>query len=432
MSQTSRHPFLLGLALGVTFAVTGCAGATDPEPAEVAVEMPESSDDADAPDNQGSPEQTAPSEEVDSATVDSGAGEDAEEPDHGADSATPVFHVAEDPPPARSELASGIVVGRELQPEASTSWYVVLSLGSDGSIEENWRFKVARATANEDPAYATAALAPDAFSADLTKVAGTARYRLDPIGFDTHVGYFDIEGNFTSLAGREEPEPRVSQSDPVFGPDDRLWYWQQAPGAQQELWSVAVDGSDRRQEEPGLTVPGQAFTFTQGAHRVPVYVQHRDAAIADDASLAVRHDHNGWRFGPAGGADDLATLAQGPQLSPTDEALAPWAFLPGSSQDLLCGTSAVRICQVDVDGGHYGVSDELSPDEERWQGAPYSPRLLADGSVAWTTRNSWTEEGTHVARVVRMNPEDGVVLTTGALAHDNPNAPFPQVLGLMP
>lgn len=316
-------------------------------------------------------------------------------------------------------------MAKEVQPDGGMSWYVVLSAAPDGTVVENWRFAVDKATADEDPSHNTAALSPDAFSADFTKIAGTAQFRLDPIGFDTQAGYFDPDGTFTNLSGRDEPTKGVSQSHPTFGPDDRLWFWQQAPGATFELWSIAVDGSDARQEDPGLTQPAQPFAFTQGGHPVPVYDLHLHSAVADDGSLAVQDDYNGWRVGT-----DLATLADAPQLASTDSTVTkPVAFLPGSIDQVLCSLETLFVCDLDVTGGTYAVGPELLPDREELQGHANGPRLMPDGTAAWTTSNSWTVDGLDVVRVVWMDPADGSIVGSAAIAYENPNSPYPWVVG---
>lgn len=336
-----------------------------------------------------------------------------------------VFAIADTPPEPRSEVAPGVVVAKEVGFESTQSWYVVLSASEDGSVVENWRFLVDQATAGNDPAHETAPLAPDTFSSDFTKIAGTAKFRLEPIGFDTQVGYFTPDGTFTNLSGRGEPEQGVSQSDPVFGPDDRLWFWQQAEGATYDLWSVALDGSDRRQENPGLAYPGQRFAFTQGGHPVPEYVETLPTVVADDGSLAVQEDYDGWRVDT-----DLSALAEAPQLISSEAQTAvPVAFLPGSTDQVLCGSATMFVCDLDLPAQTYTIGTELVPESEEWRGMVNGPRLLPDGTVAWTTHNSWTIDGTAVARFVWMDPTDSSLVGTAAIAHENPNSPYPWVIG---
>ncbi|GAA1158778.1 hypothetical protein [Ornithinicoccus hortensis] len=414
-----RRTPLSVITLAAAMALAACGGGTPDEdvPATSAADQPATDEDqapvdSDAPDD---------SEE----SPDESAGHDSEPAEEAPADSAAAFVIETTPPEPQSELAPGVVVAQEVQPGAGTSWYVVMSAAPDGTVVENWRFTVDKATAGNDPAYNTQPVRAGTFSSDFTKIAGTAQFRLDPIGFDTQVGYFSTDGRFTNLSGRDEPTSGVSQSHPTFGPDDRLWFWQQAPQASADLWSVALDGSDARQEDPGLTQPGQPFLFTQGAHPVPVYDQHAASAVSDDGSLAVRDDHNGWR------ADaDLAALADASQLAPTDGVTAkPVSFLPGTTDQVLCSSGGLFVCDLDVANGTYSVGEELVPDSDELQGQAIGPRLLPDGLAAWTTTNSWTVDGVDVARVVWMDPSEGSLVGSAAIAYDNPNAPFPSVVG---
>lgn len=391
-------------------ATTPAAAASAPEADSVQVDSDSDPDDPDSDSSVGDDGDTEAADVSEDATV----------PEQPA-----VFAIADTPPEPRSEVAPGVVVAQEVRFENTRSWYVVLSAAEDGSVVENWRFVVDKATAGNDPAHATAPLAPGTFSSDFTKIAGAASFRLDPIGFDTQIGYFTPDGTFTNLSGRDAPEKGVSQSNPVFGPDGRLWFWQQADGATYDLWSVELDGSDRRQEDLGLAYPGQQFAFTQGAHPVPEYVETMPTVVADDGSLAVRDDHNGWRVDT-----DLGALAEAPQLAPSSSATAsPVAFLPGATDRVLCSSGTLFVCDLDQAAQTYTLGTELVPESEEWQGAANGPRLLPDGTAAWTTHNSWRVDGTDVARVVWMDPTDNALVGTAAIAYENPNAPYPWVVG---
>lgn len=415
-----RRTALTPLALGLVLALTACGGedpSTEDTPPTSAADQPAAGEDG------------APVQDV--AATDEEAGQDGAAAETGSESTSPagdeaaVFVIAETPPDPRTELAPGVVVAQEVQTADAMAWYVVLSAAPDGTVTEDWRFTVDQATADEDPAYSTGPVLPGTFSSDFTKIAGTASFRLDPIGFDTQVGYFAPDGTFTNLSGRDEPTEGLIQSHPTFGPQDRLWFWQQAPGATVELWSVGLDGDDARLEDPGLTQPGQPFVFTQGAHPVPVYDQHSASAVSDDGSLAVRDDYNGWRIGA-----DLATLAEAPQAAPTETVTAqPVAFLPGSTDQVLCWNQTLFICDLDEAGSSYAVGTELVPEAEELQGPANGPRLLTDGTAAWTTNNSWSVDGTDVARVVWMDPADGSLVGSAAIAYEDPNAPYPWVIG---
>lgn len=423
----ARH---LALSLALTLTLAGCSGD---DPADVGAAPAAAGDDTrqdstqsetteldstelDTTDPEGTRSGETPADETDDADE----GDDADD----ADAELAAYVIDPTAPPARADLAPGVIVAQHRESEG-THTYLVLSAGPDGTVVENWRFPLAVGVSADGRSYAAATLGPEAFSPDLTKVAGTVRIPMEPIGFDTQVGYFDRTGEFTTLSGRDAPESGVPQSHPAFGPDGRLWYWQRGPGQQYDLTSVAVDGTDRRVEDPGLTQPAQAFVFTQGAQPVPVYVQHAASAVSDDGDLAVYRDHTGWRHSGA-----LAELVSAEALSPTGPSATPLSFLPGSADELLCAGPALFRCRLDLAESAYTVGEAIEPEEERWQGEAQDPRLLPDGTVAWTVVNSWREGSDDVYRVVRMDPLNGALVSTGAVVHDTLHRPPFRVVGL--
>ena len=313
----------------------------------------------------------------------------------------PVFTIGSEPPAPQGQLAPGVVVGQQIVGETpGTASYVIMTVDADLSVTENWRFDILTATAGDDPAYGFDALAHSSFTSDFTKLAGTASYALS-VGSDSHIGYFTADGSFTDLSGRTDAQKGANQTRPVFGPDDRLYYWQfQSQQPSYLLMSVKTDGSDRRAETQwqDLVPAGQEFHFGPGAAAIPVYDQKPEVVVSDDNSVAVTSQYGKAKVGNA------LELADAPEFSlsgVTD--FDAVGFLPGSVDNFI-GFNGSEIVAATIDPGSQAIDAQLLPDLDDFhvRGTPQTVTVVDADTVGFALVNEVTagQGHTDVSRIV--------------------------------
>lgn len=426
---------LCGLALAAT-VTAGCAGSDDsggPAPSEAAAETTPGPAGGSASD--GAPVSSLPDESISSgadanetASV-SPTAESATDTNSTASTEPAVFTISDQPPTARDSLAPGVVVGQQISGTSpGTAAYVILSVDADLAVSENWRFDILTATAADNPSYSPDALAPGSFSSDFTKLAGTADYDLDR-GSDPHIGYFAPDGSFTDLSGRTDAQEQLNQTRPVFGPDDRLYYWQfQTKKPSQLLMSVNTDGSDRRAEDQwqDLVPAGQPFHFSQGHTAVPVYDQKPEVAVSDDNTIAVTAQYGKVKVGAP------TALADATQFTLTGATpLTVVAFQPGNSTDFIA-TDGTDIIAASINPEAHTIQATTLTDlnDKHVQGTPETITVLDTHTLTYTITNNITAGPDHldVTRIV-MRQIDSSKFAYANLARADNQHGYPVIIG---